>query len=151
MFVLLTCLVFYGWLCRFRIDITINSLLINGACAHIRPPSSWALNVPCPLVYHVLATLVLPIAHLFYHVSNLVSTPSPMQTTHLPLVPLFILINHTSPISSHYQPLTLHFPKPLWSCTCKTFSPFHFTNPSNCTWSNPPTYPHFLNTFATSI
>jgi hypothetical protein len=35
---------------------------------------------------------------------NLVSTPSPMQTTHFPLSPPPILTNHTPPTSSPYRP-----------------------------------------------
>jgi hypothetical protein len=55
-------------------------------------------------------------------IPNLVSTASPMQTMHFPLVPFPILTNHTTPISSPYWPLALHvnvgprpytFPNPL--------------------------------------
>jgi hypothetical protein len=40
--------------------------------------------------------------------TNLFSTPSSMQTTNHPLVTPPIIINHIPPISSPYQPLTLH-------------------------------------------
>ncbi len=52
---------------------------------------------------------------------------------HFPLVPPPILTNHTHPLVTlsllcEYEALILDFPKPLSSCTCKTFSPFHVTS-----------------------
>ncbi len=40
--------------------------------------------------------------------TNLMSTPSPMQTTHNTLIPPPIIINHTPFINSFYQSPTLH-------------------------------------------
>ncbi len=124
------------------------SLLHGHQTSHV--PSSSCPIKPCPS-HH---SFVLSCATTYLH-----STLSPMQTTHLPLVAPPILTNHTPPANSPYRPPTLcvyvkpptlHFPKPPWSCTCKTFSPFHSMSPSNCTWSNSPTYFHLLNMFATS-
>jgi hypothetical protein len=55
--------------------------------------------------------------------TNLVSTPSPMQIMHLPLVPPCILTNHTPPINSPYQPLTFRMNA--------TPQPYTFPNPLN--------------------
>ncbi len=64
--------------------------------------------------------------------TNLSSTSFPTQTTNQPLVTPPILINHTPPISSLYQPLTLHvnvgsqfyiFPNPFDHAQLEHFSP----------------------------
>ncbi len=62
-----------------------------------------SLSSSCPIEPH-------PFHHPFIlscATTNLISTPSPMHTMHLPLVPPCILTNHTPPISSPYQPLVL--------------------------------------------
>jgi len=62
-----------------------------------------SLNLSCfiePCSYHH------PIV-LSYATIDLVSTPSPMQTTHHPLIPLPIQTNHTPFISFFYRPLIL--------------------------------------------
>jgi hypothetical protein len=62
----------------------------------------------------------------------LVSTPSPMQTAHFPLIPLPILINYTPSTSSSYQPPTLRvngrpqlytFPNPFDHAHVSPFPP----------------------------
>jgi hypothetical protein len=91
--------------------------------------------------------------------TNLISTPSRMQITNYPLAPLTIITNHASPTSSPYWSLTFHanvgsqpytFPNPFDNALVGPFSPFHLFSPYNCPWSNPPTYPHFPDTLATS-
>jgi hypothetical protein len=83
---------------------------------------------------------------LSYAATDLSSTPSPMQTTNHPWIPLPFLTNYTSPTSFQYWPSALRVnvgpqpytcPTPLWPCTRRTFSPFHFIGPYNCPWSNP--------------
>jgi len=66
------------------------------ACAFSWPPSSWALNIPCPLIHQISLDLVIPITFLFYHV--------------LPYINLHPIshANHEPPINSLYQPLALH-------------------------------------------
>jgi hypothetical protein len=70
--------------------------------------------------------------------TNLVFTPSPMQTMHLLLVPPCILTNHTPPISSPYQPLVLQlnakpqpyiFPNSLYHAHVKPFPPSTLPTP----------------------
>jgi hypothetical protein len=82
--------------------------------------------------------------HKIHHVST------KLHSFHCPFVLLcattnFFLLAH-SPLCGCRAP-TIHFPKPLWSSISKTFYPFHSINPCNCSWSEPLTYPHFLNTF----
>jgi hypothetical protein len=55
--------------------------------------------------------------------TDLSSTSSPMQTIIHPLVTPLILTNHTPPISSPYQPLTL--------CVNVGSQPYTFPNPLN--------------------
>ncbi len=130
------------------------------ACAFSWPSYSWAPNVPFPLVCQISLDFVVPTPFCFitcYHRQT--STPSPMQIMNHPLVPLPIVTNLTPPVSSPYWPLahscecgalTLHLPKPPWSCITKTFSPFHSIGPYSCPWLDFPTFPHFFNAFDTS-
>ncbi len=105
-----------------------------------KPLSSWAQNIPCPLVYHVSLNFVIHIAHCFvthhhnptfHYLSYANHTPTtnppyhfnkPPTTYSFPLpTPHIILTNHRPPTSSLYQPPRLlykygaptqHFPKP---------------------------------------
>jgi hypothetical protein len=61
--------------------------------------------------------------------TDLVSTPSPMQTKHFPLVPTPILTNHIPPTSSFYQPPTL--------CVNVKPQPYTFPNPLDHTHVGP--------------
>jgi hypothetical protein len=82
--------------------------------------------------------------------TDLSSTSSPMQTPNHSLITLPILTNRTPPTSAplptsnpscEWKVPTLHFPKPLQSCTTRTFSPSHSIGPYSWSWSYPPTYP----------
>jgi hypothetical protein len=75
---------------------------------------------------------------LSYATINLISTPSPMQTTHIPLVPPPILTNHTPPISFPSQFPTFHvnmgpqpytFPIPFDHAHVGPFHPFTLLAP----------------------
>jgi hypothetical protein len=70
--------------------------------------------------------------------ANLVSTPSPMQIMHLPLVPPCILTNHTPPTNSPYRPLAFRmnarpqpytFPNPLDHAHVGPFPPSTLPTP----------------------
>jgi hypothetical protein len=87
-----------------------------------------SLSSSCPIKLHPSHRLFI----LSCATTDLVSTPSPMQTMHLPLVPPPILTNHTSPTSSPYQPLILQvnvgpqsytFSNPFDQAHVKPFSP----------------------------
>ncbi len=78
-----------------------------------------------------------------------------MQTTNH-ISPPTIITNHTTPTSFSYHPLTLHanaksqpdsLPNPLNNVQAIPFLPSTILAQSNWSWSNPPTYPHFPNTF----
>jgi len=105
----------------------------------IKHPMSFSSSCPikphpshCPFVLSCATT-------------NLVSTSSPMQTMHFPLIPPPILTNHTPPISSLYQPPTLcvnvkpqpyTFPNPLDHAHVRPF-PLSTLLAPLYTWSDP--------------
>jgi len=61
--------------------------------------TSHSLNSSCPIEPHLSHhPFILSCA-----TTNLVSTPCPIQTMHLPLIPPPILTNHTPPTRSPYQ------------------------------------------------
>jgi hypothetical protein len=113
-----------------------------------------SLSSSCPIKHrHSHCPFVLSCATI-----DLVSTPSPMQTTHFSLVPLPILTNHTTPISSLYWPLAFHvnvgpqpytFPNPLDHAHVGPF-PISILPTLQSHMIRPPTYPHILDTFTTS-
>jgi hypothetical protein len=87
---------------------------------HLVPTNSSCPIKPCPSPH----SFVLSCA-----IANLVYTPSPMQTMHLPLVAPPILRIHTPPISSPYKPLAL--------CVNVRLQPHTFPNPLDHTHVGP--------------
>jgi hypothetical protein len=117
-----------------------RQFLEKGVYVHSRPPTSWAPNIPCPANS---SHLIEPYSsHCAFASScatiNLSSTSSPMQMTNHPLIIFSILTNHTPPSSAplptsnpscESEVSTVHFPKPLQSCTTMRFSPSHCIGP----------------------
>ncbi len=115
-----------------------------------------APNITCLLIHHVPLYLVLPIAHLLYHV-----LPQTQFPPHFPCKPR---ISHHFP-SQFKKPHTTHqFPlltsNPLCECEAPTLHfplimhmqdlfPLPLYQPVQLHMIRPPTHPHFLNTFAT--
>jgi hypothetical protein len=70
------------WFFCFMIFYNGKQSLENGARVHNRPPTSWALNVPCPPTHHISSNLIVPIAHLF------------IMCHHKPILHLIPHVNH---------------------------------------------------------
>ncbi len=101
----------------------------------VKPPFSWAPNVPCPLVHHVSSNLIIPIAICFimqHHIpishANYAPPTSYPSHSNKPHATYYFPLLTPRPSSKCRAP-TLHFLKLPWSCTCKTFSHVHFTTP----------------------
>ncbi len=84
--------------------------------------SSWAQNIPCPLVHHILSNSIVPIAHLSYD--------APLHTYFSPHFPCKPQTTHQVPSYFNKPHTTYQFPLLAANLSCKCGAPIlHFPNP----------------------